>query len=272
MNADSLHPQMAAILADNRRKQLSAILTATAVAGIIVCAFAYAGAFDPRRYADALPTILKLAADAMPPDFSRWREWGRPLLETLSMSIAGTALGAGAALPLGALAARNIVGPNWIGGPVRAVPERPAFHPRPDLGRDLCRGGGVRSAPRHPGAGHALDGHVGQVLRRDDGACRFRPRKRFAQPRCFAARDLTFLSPSASATEAGRRGHYRWEHNLRAATPWARGRRRPRPRDHDGLSPIRVSRSLSARILVLLGLVTAITMIGAQLSACPRPG
>ncbi len=41
-----------------------------------MCAFAYAGGFERERYADALPTILRLAADAMPPDFSRWREWG----------------------------------------------------------------------------------------------------------------------------------------------------------------------------------------------------
>ncbi len=53
------------------------MLTAAGVAAIIVCAFAYAGGFDPKRYADALPTMLQLAADAMPPDFSRWREWGR---------------------------------------------------------------------------------------------------------------------------------------------------------------------------------------------------
>ena len=86
-----------------------------------MCAFAYAGAFDPKRYADALPTILQLAADAMPPDFSRWREWGRPLLETLSMSVAGTALAVAAALPLGALAARNVVGRSWIGAPVRLL-------------------------------------------------------------------------------------------------------------------------------------------------------
>ncbi len=65
--------------------------------------FAYAGAFDLRRYVDALPAILQLAAGALPLDFSRWQKWGRPLLETLSMSIAGTVLGAATALPPGAL-------------------------------------------------------------------------------------------------------------------------------------------------------------------------
>ena len=86
---------------------------------IVACAFVYAGAFDLRRYADAVPTILQLAADALPPDFSRWPNWGRPLLETLSMSIAGTVLGAAAALPLGALSARNVVHRAWFREPVR---------------------------------------------------------------------------------------------------------------------------------------------------------
>ena len=115
----ALDANIAAILADGRRKQRDAMLTMTGVALVIACAFAYAGAFDPQRYADALPTILKLAADAMPPDFSRWREWGKPLLETLSMSVAGTALAVAAALPLGALAARNIGPSPAIGAPVR---------------------------------------------------------------------------------------------------------------------------------------------------------
>ena len=59
MSAASFNPSIAAILADGRRKQRDAILTAAGVAGVIVCAFAYAGAFDPKRYADALPTILQ---------------------------------------------------------------------------------------------------------------------------------------------------------------------------------------------------------------------
>lgn len=75
MNGLALHPEMAAILRDGRRRQRNAILTAILGTAIIASAFAYAGAFDLRRYADALPTMMQLAADAMPPDFTRWREW-----------------------------------------------------------------------------------------------------------------------------------------------------------------------------------------------------
>src|SRR5208282_4639829 len=88
---------------------------AAPLAAILACAFAYASAFDWARYADAAPTILTLARDSLPPDFARWREWGRPLLETLAMGGAGTALGAALALPLAALAARNVGAPRWLG-------------------------------------------------------------------------------------------------------------------------------------------------------------
>ena len=111
----------AAIQEDGRRRRWSAALTSAVAAVIIIAAFIYAGAFDLRRYADAVPTIWKLLGESLPPDISRWPNWGRPLLETLSMSIAGTVFGAAAALPLGALAARNVVRAGWIGGPIRLL-------------------------------------------------------------------------------------------------------------------------------------------------------
>lgn len=111
----------AAIQADSRARLRSSLIATLITSVAIGAAFIYAGAFDLRRYADAIPTILTLLGDSLPPDLSRWHKWGRPLLETLSMSVAGTVLGALAALPLGALAARNIVHSEWIGGPVRLL-------------------------------------------------------------------------------------------------------------------------------------------------------
>lgn len=74
--------------------------------GILLAAL-QTGALDPERYQEMFPTILTLAQDAWPPDFSRWPQWGKPLLDTLMMSIAGTAGGVAAAIPLGLLAARG---------------------------------------------------------------------------------------------------------------------------------------------------------------------
>jgi phosphonate transport system permease protein len=49
----------------------------------------------------------------IPPDFSRWQSWIKPLLDTLAMSVAGTALAVMFSLPLALLAAPN-VGPNAV--------------------------------------------------------------------------------------------------------------------------------------------------------------
>ncbi len=121
MTSLELHPEIAAILADGRRRARNTALLGASGVAAISCAFLYAGAFDLGRYAQAFSTIIQLAADALPPDFSRWRNWGRPLLETLSMSIAGTVLGAVAALVLGTLSARTVVRVGWLREPVRVA-------------------------------------------------------------------------------------------------------------------------------------------------------
>jgi len=111
-------PELAAVVAAGRRRA-AGVVAPTAIALLtIACAFAYAGAFDLARYRGAATTLLTLAGDSLPPDFSRWRHWGRPVLETLAMSVCGTVLASLAALPLGIVAARNF-GVTGLGGIVR---------------------------------------------------------------------------------------------------------------------------------------------------------
>jgi phosphonate transport system permease protein len=263
MKAIPLKPEIAAILADGRRKRRDSLLTAAAIALVIACAFAYAGGFDSRRYAGALPTILKLAADAMPPDFSRWREWGRPLLETLSMSVAGTALGAAAALPLGALAARNIVARTAIGEPVRlflnALRSIPGliwgviwvaavgFGPLPGILALATHSTGMlgkffAETMEHvdPGPGDALRSQGVSRL----GVLRFSV--------------LQQVLPRLADVIV-----YRWEHNLRAATTLGVVGAGGLGLEIMTAFHLFEYREASALIIVLLGLVTAITMIGA---------
>lgn len=90
-----------------QRAWLSSLLLAACIGGILLAA-GWAGALDTERYREALPTIWTLTLDAWPPDFQRLSSWGKPLLDTLSMSVAGTAGGILASLPLGVLAARNL--------------------------------------------------------------------------------------------------------------------------------------------------------------------
>ena len=73
---------------------------------VMACAY-FAGLFDGRRIAEGLPSLFIIFAESMPPDFSDWQSWLRPLVDTLAMSVTGTALAILMALPLGVLAARN---------------------------------------------------------------------------------------------------------------------------------------------------------------------
>jgi phosphonate transport system permease protein len=97
----------AAILAEESRGQLRRAALLAAIVAVCIASLAITGFFDAERFLDAWPAVTQLSAEMWPPNFSRWRSWVRPLLDTLAMSIAGTALAVLLSLPLALLAARN---------------------------------------------------------------------------------------------------------------------------------------------------------------------
>lgn len=103
----SISTSYEAILADERRSALRG----AALVGVIVCISLVSlwgtGFFDAKRFAESGPAIKQLASEMVPPDFGRWQTWLKPLLDTLLMSIAGTALAVVFSLPLALLAAPN---------------------------------------------------------------------------------------------------------------------------------------------------------------------
>jgi phosphonate transport system permease protein len=267
MTSLELHPEIAAVLADSRRRARNTAALAASGAVVIAAAFLYAGAFDLNRYAQAFSTILQLVADALPPDFSRWRNWGRPLLETLSMSIAGTVLGAAAALPLGVLSARTLVHAGWLREPVRVVLNvlrsipgliwgvifvaAVGFGPLPGILALGCQSAGVLGKFFAEILEHA-DPAPGQALT-SQGVSRLGVLRYSVLPQ--------ILPRLVDATV------YRWEHNLRAATTLgvvgAGGL---------GLEIITAFhlfeyREASALIIVLVALVTVLNAGGAHVRA-----
>lgn len=97
-----------AILAADRAAGLRGATLAAAVISVCAATLVITGFFDAERFADGIPAMAQLFSEMVPPDFSRWRTWLRPLLDTLAMSIAGTALAVVLSLPLALLAAPNI--------------------------------------------------------------------------------------------------------------------------------------------------------------------
>jgi phosphonate transport system permease protein len=95
------------ILREERRARLRQTGFGAAIAAAALMALAATGFFDPMRFMEGGPALAQLLREMIPPDFSRWREWLKPLLDTLAMSIAGTALAVVLALPLALAAASN---------------------------------------------------------------------------------------------------------------------------------------------------------------------
>ncbi|MDO9461347.1 MAG: phosphonate ABC transporter, permease protein PhnE [Alphaproteobacteria bacterium] len=74
---------------------------------IVLFAIWYVGLLDFGILADGIPAILTLAGEATPPNFANAQDWIKPLMDTLAMSVAGTAMAVILSFPLAFLAARN---------------------------------------------------------------------------------------------------------------------------------------------------------------------
>ena len=95
------------ILAADRKAGMRQALLVACLLVVCAAALTITGFFDAARFAEGIPALAQLFSEMMPPDFSRWQHWLRPLLDTLAMSIAGTILAVILSLPLALLAAPN---------------------------------------------------------------------------------------------------------------------------------------------------------------------
>jgi len=77
------------------------------VLGIILVASWYVGLFSFNTLANGIPAMGTLLGESLPPDFTNVADWIAPLIDTLAMSIAGTAIAVTVSVPLAFLAARN---------------------------------------------------------------------------------------------------------------------------------------------------------------------
>ncbi len=113
-----------------QRKWYSQVLRTAAIILIVLVCFYYVGLLDGPRLKDGVPSILKLMLESIPPDFSDAPGWIGPTLDTLAMSIAGTALAIFLSLPISLCAARNTTphpivyqSTRWVLNALRSLPE-----------------------------------------------------------------------------------------------------------------------------------------------------
>jgi phosphonate transport system permease protein len=98
---------LAVVQQGRSRERRSLLHIAIGVAAVVV-SLIYCDAANVQHYAGALGRFGAIAAEAFPPDFTRWRSWAVPLAETLAMSIVSTAISAVVALVLAIFVARNL--------------------------------------------------------------------------------------------------------------------------------------------------------------------
>jgi phosphonate transport system permease protein len=104
---------VARILMESARSAFASLILTLGFVAAAVYILTSSSVFDLARYRDAGPTIVSLLLDSVPPDFTRWRNWRQPLVDTLAMSASGTVLAALIALAIAPLAART-TSPAWL--------------------------------------------------------------------------------------------------------------------------------------------------------------
>lgn len=106
-NPGDVDPGYAAIARLEERRRIRMILWAAAIAAVVLGCCAYVGLLDARRLSEGIPALFSLLGEMWPPDFSRAGSWVMPMVDTLAMSVAGTALAVTLSIPIGLAAARN---------------------------------------------------------------------------------------------------------------------------------------------------------------------
>lgn len=102
--ADEKEISIDEILKKERNGRLNKNSITLIISVIILLSFWQSGMFDGHRLSEGLPAIGVLISEMIPPNFARWQSWVIPMIETITMSVAGTAIAILLSLPIALLA------------------------------------------------------------------------------------------------------------------------------------------------------------------------
>lgn len=121
MAPDAQAEALARIKDVDRKTRERRVAGVFAVVACVATALWYTGATDAGRLIEGVDVARTLVSDMLPPDFSRWRDWVVPMVDSIAMSIAGTAIAVALCAPLAFLAAANTAPARWSYWLVRGV-------------------------------------------------------------------------------------------------------------------------------------------------------
>ncbi len=216
MNAS--HAELERRLAGSRAGERTTAARVAAVAVVVIASFYFTGLFDMKRLAEGVPALAQIAGEMVPPDFARWKAWLRPLLDTLAMSIGGTAIAVALSLPLAFLAARNTAPNAFVYRAARMVLNLLRAIPELIMGILLVAAVGFGALPGVLALGLHSAGMVAKFF---SEAVEHADPKPLEAARAAGASELQVIArailpqvlPQMADTTI-----YRWEYNFRAST------------------------------------------------------
>jgi len=205
------------ILRQQFEKNRSQALRKLSILIVVVASLVIVGFFDPERIAEGVPAMSQLIREMIPPDFSRWSHWVKPLVDSMAMSIAGTSIAVFLSLLLCFFAARN-TSPHpllfylstFILNITRAVPEL-------ILGMILVAAVGFGSLPGTLALGLHSVGMLGKFFAESIELCDREPIEAVKSAGASQLQVITHgilpqIFPSLADVT-----FYRWEYNFRAS-------------------------------------------------------
>jgi phosphonate transport system permease protein len=235
------------------------------VTGLVVVFSFYTGLFNPARLAEGVPSILSLMAEGFPPDFRSWVSWMLPLFDTLAMSIAGTALALGLALPLGFLGARNTAPNKAVYQVARAILNMLRSIPELIMGIIFVAAVGFGALPGVLALGLHSVGMVGKFISESIEHVADEP---IEAVRAAGASPLQVIFHGVFPQVIGQIADvtvYRWEYNFRASTVMGMVGAGGIGFELMGSLRLMQYQEVSALLLVILATVTVVDGIGIYL-------
>lgn len=253
------------ILAKEKQRITRNRLRILILVAIVLASFEQVGFFDLERMADGGPALVTLASEMYPPDFTNAYSWTMPIIDTLLMSIAGTALAIVLSFPLGLLAAQN-TSPNKVVyfcartvlNTLRAIPEL-------ILGIIFVAAVGFGALPGVLALGLHSAGMVGKFFAESIEHVDDEP---VEAARSTGTNSLQVIRHGVLPQAFSQMADvciYRWEYNFRASTVMGMVGAGGIGFELMGSLRIMQYNEVFAILLVILGMVTAIDWVGAQL-------